>query len=194
MIAGWPPLPPAAPRPMTRTRMTTSAWRLGAMAAVLLSARTAVAADPTAHAAFLPPVSAACISSPFGWRHAIGPFIPAGFHNGVDLAAPAGAEVHAAASGTIAGISLHGIGGLSVLIDHQNGRRTLYAHLGTVWGRIIDGQRHVAAGDPIGHVGYTGLMRGTHLFFAVFERGHAVDPEPLLNVQRCDPPARERGP
>ena len=72
------------------------------------------------------------------------------------------------------------------LIRHPGGLSTLHADLGTIWGRIIDGQRHVAAGDPIGHVGYTGLIRGTHVFFAVFEKGRAVDPEPLLGVPRCD--------
>ena len=151
----------------------------------LLSAGGAAAADPP-RTALAPPVRSACISSPFGWRHAIGPFIPAGFHNGVDLAAPAGAEVRAAASGTIAAIRRRGAGGLWVLISHPGGMSTLYAHLGTIWGRIIDGQRHVAAGDPIGHVGYTGLIHGTHVFFAVFEDGRAVDPEPLLGVPRCD--------
>ena len=127
----------------------------------------------------------ACISSPFGWRHAIGPFIPAGFHNGVDLAAPAGAEVRAAASGTITAIRRRGAGGLWVLISHPGGLSTLYAHLGTLWSRIADGERHVAVGDPIGHVGYTGLIRGTHVFFAVFRDGRPVDPEPLLGVPRC---------
>jgi murein DD-endopeptidase MepM/ murein hydrolase activator NlpD len=158
----------------------------------LLSASGAAVADP-AHTALEPPVRPACISSPFGWRHAIGPFIPAGFHNGVDLAAPAGAEVRAAASGTIAAIRRRGAGGLWVLISHPGGRSTLYAHLGTIWGRVIDGQRHVAAGDPIGHVGYTGLIRGTHVFFAVFEEGRAVDPEPLLGVPRCDQVGSSRG-
>jgi murein DD-endopeptidase MepM/ murein hydrolase activator NlpD len=151
----------------------------------LLFGGGAAAADPP-HAALQPPVRPACISSPFGWRHAIGRFIPAGFHNGVDLAAPAGAEVRAAAGGTISAIRRRGAGGLWVLISHPGGRSTLYAHLGTIWGRIVDGQRRVATGDPIGHVGYTGLIHGTHVFFAVFEAGRAVDPEPLLGVPRCD--------
>jgi murein DD-endopeptidase MepM/ murein hydrolase activator NlpD len=171
--------------------MMCAASRLGTILTALLSAGAAMAGDPTERAAFEPPVRPACISSPFGWRHAIGPYIPAGFHNGVDLAAPAGAEVRAAATGTIAAIRRHGVGGLWVLINHPDGRSTLYAHLGTVWGRIVDGQRNVVAGEPIGHVGYTGLIRGTHVFFAVFDHGHAVDPEPLLDVPRCDQPARE---
>jgi murein DD-endopeptidase MepM/ murein hydrolase activator NlpD len=137
-----------------------------------------------------PPVRPACITSPFGWRHAIGPFIPAEFHKGVDLAAPAGGEVRAAASGTIATIRRRGPGGLWVLINHQGGLSTLYAHLGTLWGRIVDGQRHVAAGDPIGHVGYSGLIRGTHVYFEVLQDNRPVDPEPLLGVPRCGQAAR----
>jgi murein DD-endopeptidase MepM/ murein hydrolase activator NlpD len=164
------------------------------IAAVLLSTKATVEADPGEHVMFQPPVSPTCISSPFGWRHAVGPYIPAGFHNGIDLTAPAGAEVRAAASGTIATIRRHGVGGLWVLINHPDGRSTLYAHLGTVWGRIIDGQRRVAAGDPIGHVGYTGLINGTHVFFAVFDHGQAIDPEPLLAITRCDRPTHESAP
>ncbi len=48
-----------------------------------------------------PPVTPACGSSPFGWRHAVGPHAPAGFHNGIDLPVAAGALVHAAAAGTV---------------------------------------------------------------------------------------------
>lgn len=161
------------------------------IAAVLLLAGAAPAAAPSQPTTFRSPVSHACISSPFGWRHAVGPYIPAGFHNGVDLAAPAGAVVRAAAGGTIAAIRRRGAGGLWVLIDHPDGLSTLYAHLGTVWGRIADGRRRVVAGEPIGYVGYSGLIHGTHVFFAVFEHGHAVDPEPLLDVPRCDLPTRE---
>jgi murein DD-endopeptidase MepM/ murein hydrolase activator NlpD len=166
-----------------RAMGTPSLMPLAAVLA-LLTAGGAAAAD-LPRVALKPPVRAACITSPFGWRHALGPLIPAGFHNGVDLAAPEGGEVRAAARGTVAAIRRRGAGGLWVMISHPGGMSTLYAHLGTIWGRITDGQRQVAAGDPIGHVGYTGLMRGTHLFFAVFQNGEAVDPEPLLGVPRC---------
>jgi murein DD-endopeptidase MepM/ murein hydrolase activator NlpD len=163
---------------------TPSPLPLSAILASLLTATAAAAATPPP--ALQPPVRPACITSPFGWRHAIGPLIPAEFHNGVDLAAPAGGTVRAAAGGTVAEIRRRGAGGLWVLIRHQGGMTTLYAHLGTIWGSIVDGRRNVAAGDPIGHVGYTGLIRGTHVYFAVFHNGQAVDPEPLLGVPRCD--------
>ena len=132
-----------------------------------------------------PPVTPACISSPFGWRREVGPHAPAGFHNGVDLPAPAGALVHAAAAGTIVAVKRQGLGGVTVHLGHPGGLVTLYAHLGNLAPAVADGQRTVAAGAPLGHVARTGVTYGTHVFFAVLRDGQAVDPEPLLGVPRC---------
>lgn len=145
------------------------------------------------HAAGLqPPVTPACISSPFGWRHAVGPHAPAGFHNGVDLPAPAGALVHAAANGTVTVIKRQGLGGVTVHLLHADGTTTLYAHLGNLVPAIAEGKRVVQAGEPLGHVARTGVTYGAHLFFAVLRGNEAIDPEPLLGVPRCGPavPAR----
>jgi murein DD-endopeptidase MepM/ murein hydrolase activator NlpD len=132
-----------------------------------------------------PPVEPACISSPFGFRHAVGPHAPAAFHNGVDLPAPAGALVHAAASGVILRVKRQGLGGVAIHVGHPGGMTTLYAHLGNLVPAIAEGQRSVAAGDPLGHVARTGVTYGTHVFFAVLHGTEAVDPEPLLGVPRC---------
>src|SRR5690348_6339711 len=69
--------------------------------------------------ALLPPVESACISSPFGPR--VLPNHPqAGtYHYGIDLPAPAGAPVRAAAPGTVIRIQHKGPGGLEVLIQHD---------------------------------------------------------------------------
>ena len=143
----------------------------------------------------LPPVSPACISSPFGMRHAVGPHAPAGFHNGVDLPAPPGALVHAAAAGTVLVIKRQGLGGVTVHLGHPGGLVTLYAHLGNLVPTIAEGRRAVAAGEALGHVARTGVTYGTHVFFAVLKDGVAVDPEPLLGVPRCGGPrARQSGP
>jgi murein DD-endopeptidase MepM/ murein hydrolase activator NlpD len=127
-----------------------------------------------------PPVTPACVSSPFGWRHAVGPHAPVGFHNGIDLPAPAGALVHAAADGTVVGIKRQGLGGVTVHLRHPDGLVTLYGHLGNLVPAIATGKRHVAAGEPLGHVARTGVTYGTHLFFAVLENGQAVDPLGML--------------
>lgn len=132
-----------------------------------------------------PPVEPACVSSPFGWRHAVGPHAPAAFHNGIDLPAPAGAVVRAAAAGTVLRIKRQGLGGVTVHVGHPDGTTTLYAHLGNLVPAIAEGRRGVAAGEPLGHVARTGVTYGTHLFFAVLPGNEAVDPEPLLGVARC---------
>lgn len=131
------------------------------------------------------PVAAACISSPFGWRRRIGPLAPEGFHNGVDLPAPAGAKVRAALPGTVQHIRRFGVGGVTVHMSHPGGLVTLYAHMGTIAPLIGEGKRPVAAGETLGAVARTGVTYGTHLFFAVLRDGQAVDPEPLLGVPRC---------
>jgi murein DD-endopeptidase MepM/ murein hydrolase activator NlpD len=127
-----------------------------------------------------PPVTPACVSSPFGWRHAVGPHAPAGFHNGIDLPAPAGALVHAAAAGTIEVIKRQGLGGVTVHLRHPGDIVTLYAHLGNLVPAIAEGKRNVAAGEALGHVARTGVTYGPHVFFAVLEKGQAVDPLGLL--------------
>ena len=130
--------------------------------------------------ALLAPVTPACVSSPFGWRHAVGPHAPAGFHNGIDLPAPAGALVHAAAAGTVLVIKRQGLGGVTVHLSHSGGVTTLYAHLGNLVPAIAEGKRTVAAGEPLGHVARTGVTYGTHVFFAVLVNGQAVDPLGLM--------------
>jgi murein DD-endopeptidase MepM/ murein hydrolase activator NlpD len=137
--------------------------------------------------ALRPPVSPACVSSPFGWRHAVGPHAPAGFHNGIDLPAPAGELVRAAADGTVVAVKRQGLGGVTVHVAHAGGLVTLYAHLGNLVPAIAEGQRRVAAGDPLGHVARTGVTYGTHLFFAVLRDGQAVDPAELLGIGACGP-------
>src|ERR1700759_4566978 len=132
-----------------------------------------------------PPVSPACISSPFGLRRAVGPHAPAGFHNGVDLPAPAGALVHAVAAGTILRIKRQGLGGVTVHIAHPGGLVTLYAHLGNLVPAVAEGKRAVAAGEALGHVARTGVTYGTHVFFAVLRDGQAIDPEPPHGVGPC---------
>ncbi len=131
------------------------------------------------------PVAARCYSSPFGWRHRVGPMAPAGFHNGIDLPAPAGALVRAPVRGRVIRIERMGIGGLQVALAHPGGLVTLYAHLGSVVPALAEGRTVLEAGDPIGRVGRTGVTYGTHLFFAVFAGGRAIDPNLLLGLPPC---------
>ena len=168
-------------------RIRAVAWLLaGCCVATVLRPAHAIASTPSDPLAA--PLEQTCISSPFGWRHAVGPHAPAGFHDGIDLAAPAGAAVRAVASGQIAAIRRRGVGGLSVFVHLSDGRTALYAHLGTVSAKLANGARDVARGDQLGRVGRSGITYGTHLFFAVFEGNQPIDPEPLLGIPRCERP------
>ncbi len=132
----------------------------------------------------MPPVLPACISSPFGWRHSVGADTPAGLHPGIDLPAPAGALARAAAAGQVLKIERRGIGGLQVMLQHR-GFVTLYAHLGALVPALAEGRRVVAAGEPLGRIGRTGITYGTHLFFEVLVDGRPVDPTQFLPLAHC---------
>ena len=88
-------------------------------------------------------------------------------NNGVDLGAPTGTPVAAAAAGEvlIARVSgWNGGYGLMVVISHPNGTQTLYGHLSKV--DVVPGQ-YVVQGETIGKVGSTGRSTGPHLHFEV---------------------------
>jgi len=131
-----------------------------------------------------PPVSPACISSPFGPR--ILPGLPkAGtFHPGIDLPAPAGGAVRAVADGQVMAVRRRGAGGLFIVIRHA-GFDALYGHLGTLAPAFAEGKRAVAAGEKLGVVGRTGVSYGAHLYFQMEINGARVDPAPYLGLHPC---------
>ena len=164
---------------------------LSALLFVFGIAPIAHAADPPAPPApalLQLPVSHACISSPFGFRHRIG-FLPAQMHNGLDIPAPAGATVHAVAPGRVIAVHRRGPGGLELLLSHDNGRLvTIYSHLGSVAPEIAFGKTSITAGERLGVVGHSGVTYGMHLYFEVVVDGHPVDPAPLLGIHACGKP------
>lgn len=95
-------------------------------------------------------------------------------HKGLDLIAPSGAEVHAAADGVVKQIvrSRKGLGNV-VVIDHENGYFTRYAHLADV--EAVRGRR-VKKGTRIGHVGMSGNSFAPHLHYEVLRDTVVLDP------------------
>ncbi len=92
-----------------------------------------------------------------------GDFIPG--HPGIDLGAPTGAPVYAADSGVVVFANWSGVGyGNTVVLDHGNGFRTLYAHLSQI-GTYCGAQ--VEAGATIGLADNTGNSSGPHLHFEI---------------------------
>lgn len=98
------------------------------------------------------------------------------FHSGIDISAPQGTYIHAAASGKVIWAGWRsGGGGNTVIIDHGGGIATLYLHIMNGGILVKEGQT-VSAGDVIAKVGATGLATGPHLHFTVKVNGESVDP------------------
>lgn len=98
-------------------------------------------------------------------------------HTGIDLAAPAGQDVHSATAGrAITGYDPFGAGNfVAVVVDPHV--RILYCHL---QGFAVRTGEAVAAGDVVGYVGATGLATGPHVHLQVDVDGIPVDPAVFL--------------
>lgn len=95
-------------------------------------------------------------------------------HDGIDLVANRGADVYATAAGVVAeGTGRSKTGGNTVVIRHDGGYSTVYAHLDNV--NVSRGQR-VKRGQKIGTVGMTGKAFAPHLHYEVHKDSLAVDP------------------
>ncbi|MGH8825883.1 MAG: Rv3654c family TadE-like protein [Jiangellaceae bacterium] len=102
-----------------------------------------------------------------------------GRHTGLDLAAPAGTPVVAAAGGRVDVPDGTGRLGTVVVVDH-GGVVTYYAHLSRT--TVVPGQV-VQARQQLGSVGATGNATGPHLHFEVRVAGRARDPEAFLGLR-----------
>jgi murein DD-endopeptidase MepM/ murein hydrolase activator NlpD len=98
-------------------------------------------------------------------------------HRGVDIAAPAGMEVHAACAGVVVSSGYEKGYGNTVVVQHPGGFETRYAHLNTLKVNVGD---QVQASGVLGTVGSTGHSTGPHLHFEVIRNGNQMDPEALL--------------
>lgn len=107
-----------------------------------------------------------------------------GFHEGVDIGAPLGTPVHAAAPGRVLYSNrLHGYGNV-VIIAHRGGFATVYAHNQH---NLVRAGELVARGQIIATVGHTGQASGPNLHFEVRRNNVARDPLEFL------PPGRALG-
>lgn len=117
------------------------------------------------HKAFLrTPVNFTRISSKFSLarRHPVLNTIRA--HRGVDYAAPTGTPVKTVGDGTVEYLGSKGGYGKTVIIDHGDEHKTVYAHLSKYRPRLKPG-KWVEQGDIIGYVGSSGLATGPHLHY-----------------------------
>jgi murein DD-endopeptidase MepM/ murein hydrolase activator NlpD len=96
-------------------------------------------------------------------------------HEGVDLVAPTGTPVHAAADGVVIGAAPNGRYGNWIRIDHAGKLTTVYGHLSAFAPGIAPGAR-VSRGEVIGFVGSTGRSTAPHLHFELLADGKPVNP------------------
>lgn len=94
-------------------------------------------------------------------------------HTGLDIAAPQGTSIAAAADGKVVNAGDYFYTGNTIIIDHGLGIVTLYGHLNTI--AIEEGQM-VERGETIGTVGKTGRATGPHLHWSVVFNNTMIDP------------------
>lgn len=113
------------------------------------------------------------VYSPFGYRHRRR-------HQGVDLPLRKGDDVYAAFSGKVRMSKYYKAYGNIVIIRHENGLETFYAHLSK---RLVEPDQWVEAGQVIGLGGSTGRSTGPHLHFETRYKGYAFDPQWLIDFE-----------
>lgn len=112
------------------------------------------------------------ITSEYGPRES--PTSGASFnHKGIDIGAAGGADIVAAADGTVKAATYSSSAGNYVMIDHGGGLYTVYMHASSL--NVSAGQT-VSAGQVIAKVGSTGISTGNHLHFGVSLNGSYVSP------------------
>ena len=109
-----------------------------------------------------------------------------GRHKGVDICGPVGTPIYAADAGVVvkAGMNRAGAGnnyGLSIIIDHGNGIKTLYAHASRLY--VSPGQS-VSQGQHIADIGMTGRTSGPHLHFEIIQNGAKIPPQNVFPGKR----------
>ena len=101
------------------------------------------------------------------------------YHTGVDLAAPAGTPVEAAANGVVLSAGAEKGGGNVVRIRHPDGSVSAYAHLS---GFNVKPGDVVQNGQVVGSVGQTGVATGPHLHFSITDaQGNKIDPRTVMS-------------
>ena len=98
-------------------------------------------------------------------------------HSGLDIAAPAGTNIVAAADGKVTFSGTMGGYGNLIIITHENGIQSYYGHCSKLYASVGD---EVKAGDLIAAVGMTGQATGYHLHFEIRKNGSTINPQKYI--------------
>lgn len=118
------------------------------------------------------PCSYVMLTSPFGHRNT-GIAGASTYHQGVDLAAPAGTPIYASRGGTVTRATYGSSSGYYVSINHHDGFSSIYMHMTNY---VVSAGQQVSQGQVIGYVGSTGISSGDHLHFGISYNGVYVNP------------------
>jgi murein DD-endopeptidase MepM/ murein hydrolase activator NlpD len=133
------------------------------------------------------PLEKVFLTQQFGKTGASGRLYASGTHNGIDLRASDGTKVFASLSGKVQAIGNTDAKkncysyGKWILLKHNNGLSTLYAHLSSI--SVSQGDT-VVTGDVIGYTGHTGYVTGPHLHLTVLA-SEGVRVAPIPTATNC---------
>ena len=96
----------------------------------------------------------------------------------MDIAARQGTQIRAAASGKVTFAGYKPVYGRTVILEHPDGKKTLYAHAATI--KVKKGEE-VKRGKTVATVGSSGRSTGPHLHFEVYVNGKTQNPMKYLN-------------
>lgn len=154
-------------------------WVAGARLSQTTPAAVQPAPEPEIQApppafVFDAPLPGRVINSPFGLRQL--PWEESGrLHQGVDIAAPAGAAVKVAADGVVKATGVSPTYGRYVLVVHKGGFSTMYAHLARPAKGVKRGV-YLRRGETLAFVGNSGRSSGSHLHFEIRKGDKPLNP------------------
>jgi murein DD-endopeptidase MepM/ murein hydrolase activator NlpD len=119
---------------------------------------------------FVWPTSGGYVSSQMGYRWSR-------MHKGIDIARPSDRTIKTVDNGVVVFAGWDGGYGNKIIVDHQNGYRTLYGHLASI---SVNVGQTVPKGSKLGEMGSTGDSTGVHLHFEVYKNGALVNPLSIL--------------
>lgn len=120
---------------------------------------------------FSRPLDAGEITSLFGTRNDAE-------HTGIDIGVPAGTPIFAACSGSVLKAEEISGYGNTVILEHENGFSTLYAHCSAL---LCSAGDSVVQGQTVALSGSTGKSTGPHLHFEIRKDGKALDPQNYIS-------------
>ena len=103
------------------------------------------------------------------------------FHNGIDIAAPHGTSIKAAAAGKVIFAGTKWSLGNMVTIQHTSGYQTFYSHMSKI---LVKKGERVKQGQVIGREGSSGISTGPHLHFSILRHGKYLDPARYLPFEK----------